>query len=246
MSGYWFPASLSSTHLLPPPWNLPGWQGFSLILLSTTPPPRPYSPRLSSFHCELALCSVCFADSLGPVPSGANSPWGLHIHSIPRMSFWQQLCRADGTGSFGALWSSEPIRREEQPPGSGCSFRLLREGLSDPAGRDRAYHHSDPHISSKGPGWECYGNALNALLSPTLREMWLFSVSGRETSDLKQSSWILGPGPAPLALSFPHPSLTKEKEGQTGLLIWLVWGWTSLGNPFCEKRGRNGSGVEWN
>lgn len=39
-------------------------------------------------------------------------------------------------------------------------------------------------------------------LRPTLREMWLFSVSGGKTSDLEQSSRILGPCPT----LFPYPS----------------------------------------
>lgn len=150
-----------------------------------------------------------------------------------------------GSGVFLEHPEPEPIRREEQPHGSGCPLGFWEKGWSDPGWQGPAYHHSDPHISSKGPGVGVLWERLNAL-RPTLREMWLFSVSGRETSDLKQSSLDPWTWTRPLALSFPHPSLTKEKEGQTGLLIWLVWGWMSSGNPFCEReRGKMVSGLSW-
>lgn len=94
----------------------------------------------------------------------------------------------------------------------------------------RAYHHSDPHISGAGLGVAELWERLDAL-RPTLREMWLFSVSGGETSGLQQSSLDPRALLRPLSPSFPHPSLPKEKEGQTGFLIWLAGAWMSFGNP---------------
>lgn len=94
-----------------------------------------------------------------------------------------------------------------------------------PGWQGEAYHHSDPHISGKGLGvgvlWEGVLWERLGALQPTVREMWLFSLSEGDTSDLKQSSldsWAL-PCLAPLSLSFPHSLHPKEKEGETGLLI---------------------------
>lgn len=208
MSGYLFPASTSSTTSSCTPWNLPGWQVASFLLFTAalSPPPFPM-PDLPLWS---AVCSVCFPDSLGPVPSGENSPWGLLISIVfPGCHSWHRFCWADRIWGLFVALSLNPLTER--------SSHVARQewGWSDPGWQRQAYHHSDPDISGEGLGvgvlWEC----LDAL-RPTLREMWLFCFRLKDKWLGTKIPRSFGPCPASGFFKFlpclPSPDRKKEKQ----------------------------------
>lgn len=213
MSGYLFPASASSTTSSCTPWTLPGWQVASFLLFATalSPPPFPYASSPSIVSCCLL---ACFPDSLVPVPSGENSPWGLLISIVfPGCHSWHRFCWVVRIWGLFVVLSLNPLTER--------SSHVARQerGWSDPGWQRQAYHHSDPDISRRRPGG---GSAMGmpGCTSAHIKRNVILLQTERQVT-LTKDPWIFW------ALPFsrvPQVSLLslllRQKEGERGLSIW--------------------------
>lgn len=248
MSGCLFPASPSSTTSSRPPWNLPGWHVAFLCFCSLHHShPAPFSPRLSSFHCELALCSACFPDSLGPVPSGDNSPWGLPISIVfPGCHSWQQLCRADRIGGlFGAprAWTHS---QRGAASWLGLPFRLLGVGLEWTGLAGTNIPSQWPaHLRQRAGGGSAMGTpgCTSAYIK---RNVVILCFRERDKWLETKLPGSLGPTLPPFSVlptSFP----SQGKRRTDGTFNLASAGLNVFMKPVLWKgEGRNGSGVEPN
>lgn len=199
------------------------WLFFDFVF--TTSPPRPYSlPELLPLWAGFLLSLLCRQPGSCPI-RGQQPMRSLHIQysqdvilGSSSVSWWDR-------GSFGAPPSLSPFAERSSLLGSGCPLGLERRAGVTRAGRDRHTITVTRTSPAKGRGWECYGTpeCTSAYIKRNVvilrfreRDKWL------ETKLPDPWTWT-----RPLALSFPHPSLPRKKKDRQGLLIWLVWGWTS-------------------